>query len=127
MTMVIILVLAFRSSSSLAAAYGIAGVGAMTIDSVLISVVLRQMWNWNRFVVAALLLLFFSVDFTYLSANLLKIPAGGWFPLLVGAIAFTVLTTWAKGRQLMISRMNEASLPMEIFIKSAEPSENLVP
>src|SRR5438445_6746892 len=127
MTMVILLVLTFRSSSNLAAAYGIAVVGAMTIDSILISVVLRQMWRWNRLVVAGLLLLFFSVDFTYLSANLLKLPAGGWFPLLVGAIAFTVLTTWAKGRQLMISRMNEASLPMEIFIKSAAPSATRVP
>jgi KUP system potassium uptake protein len=127
MTMVILLVLTFRSSSNLAAAYGIAVTGAMLIDSVLISVVLRQMWNWNRFAVAGLLALFFTVDFTYLSANLLKIPAGGWFPLLVGAIAFTLLTTWAKGRQLMISRMNEASLPMEIFIKSAAPSAARVP
>src|SRR5205807_3763382 len=127
MGMVILLVLTFRSSSNLAAAYGIAVVGAMTIDSILISVVLRQMWRWNRFVVAGLLILLFSVDFTYLTANLLKIPAGGWFPLLVGAIAFTFLTTWAKGRQLMISRMNEASLPMEIFIKSAAPSAARVP
>ena len=127
MIMVILLVLTFRSSSNLAGAYGIAVVGAMLIDSVLITVVLRQMWNWNRFVVAGLLTLFFIVDFSYLSANLLKIPAGGWFPLLVGAIAFTFLTTWAKGRQLMISRMNEASLPMEIFIKSAAPSAARVP
>jgi KUP system potassium uptake protein len=127
MTMVILLVLTFRSSSNLAAAYGIAVTGAMLIDSVLISVVLRQMWNWNRYVVFGLLALFFTVDFTYLSANLLKIPAGGWFPLLIGAVAFTLLTTWAKGRQLMISRMNEASLPMEIFIKSAAPSAARVP
>ena len=127
MTMVILLVLTFRSSSNLAAAYGIAVAGAMMIDSFLISIVLRQMWNWNRFAVAGLLLLFFTVDFTYLSANLLKIPAGGWFPLLVGAIAFTLLTTGAKGRQLMIARMNEASLPMEIFIKSAAPSAARVP
>ena len=127
MIMVIVLVLTFRSSSNLAAAYGIAVTGAMLIDTVLIAVVLRQMWNWNRYVVFALLALFFTVDFTYLAANLLKIPAGGWFPLLIGAIAFTLLTTWAKGRQLMISRMNEASLPMEIFIKSAAPSAARVP
>jgi KUP system potassium uptake protein len=127
MTMVIILVVTFRTSSNLTGAYGIAVVGAMLIDSVLIAVVLRNMWNWNRYVVAGLLALFFTVDFAYLSANLLKIPAGGWFPLLVGAIAFTLLTTWAKGRQLMISRMNEASLPMEIFIKSAAPSAARVP
>jgi KUP system potassium uptake protein len=127
MTMVIILVLTFRSSSNLAAAYGIAVTGAMLIDTVLISVVLRQMWNWNRWVVIALLVVFFTVDGSYLAANLLKIPAGGWFPLLVGAIAFTFLTTWAKGRKLMIDRMNEASLPMEIFIKSAASSAARVP
>ncbi|MES2146782.1 MAG: potassium transporter Kup [Pseudomonadota bacterium] len=122
LTMVIILVLTFRTSSNLAAAYGIAVTGAMIIDTVLISVVLRHMWNWNKYVVAGLLALFFTVDFTYLTANMLKIPDGGWFPLLIGAIAFTFLTTWAKGRKLMIDRMNEASLPMEIFIKSAAPS-----
>jgi KUP system potassium uptake protein len=127
MTMVILLVLTFRSSSNLAAAYGIAVTGAMLIDSVLIAVVLREMWKWNRWAVAALLVLFFSVDFSYLSANLLKIPDGGWFPLLIGAIAFTFLTTWAKGRKLMIDRMNEASLPMEIFIKSAASSATRVP
>ena len=70
---------------------------------------------------------FGAVDLGYFSSNLTKIPAGGWFPLLVGAIAFTFLTTWAKGRQLMIARMNEASLPMEIFIKSAAPSAARVP
>jgi KUP system potassium uptake protein len=122
MTMVILLVVTFRSSSNLAAAYGVAVTGAMIIDTVLIAVVLRQMWNWNKYLVGALLAVFFAVDFAYLSANLLKVPAGGWFPLLVGAIAFTLLTTWARGRQLMIARMGEASLPMEIFIKSAAPS-----
>jgi KUP system potassium uptake protein len=120
--MVLLLVLTFRTSSNLAAAYGIAVTGAMLIDTVLIAVVLITMWKWNRILSGALLILFFAVDLGYFSSNLTKIPAGGWFPLLVGALAFTLLTTWAKGRQLMISRMNEASLPMEIFIKSAAPS-----
>jgi len=127
MVMVLILVLTFRTSSNLAAAYGIAVTGAMLIDTVLIAVVLIMMWKWNRILSGALLILFFTVDFGYFSSNLTKIPAGGWFPLLVGAIAFTFLTTWAKGRQLMINRMNEASLPMEIFIKSAAPSAARVP
>ena len=127
MTMVILLVLTFRNSSNLAAAYGIAVTGAMLIDTILIAVVLMYLWHWNRVVALSLVVLFFFVDFSYLSANLLKVPAGGWFPLLVGAIAFTFLTTWAKGRQLMIARMNEASLPMEIFIKSAAPSAARVP
>jgi KUP system potassium uptake protein len=127
MIMVILLVIMFGSSSNLAAAYGIAVTGAMLIDAVLISVVLLQLWKWNRFVAIGLLVLFFTVDGLYLGANLLKIPAGGWFPLLIGAIAFTLLTTWAKGRQLLIARMDEASLPMEIFIKSAASSAARVP
>jgi KUP system potassium uptake protein len=127
MIMVILLVIMFGSSSNLAAAYGIAVTGAMLIDAVLISVVLLQLWNWNRLVSIALLALFFTVDGLYLTANLLKIPAGGWFPLLIGAIAFTLLTTWAKGRQLLLARMDEASLPIEIFIKSAATSATRVP
>jgi len=127
MIMVILLVLMFRNSSNLAAAYGIAVTGAMLIDGVLIAVVLLYLWQWNRYVSLALLALFFAVDGAYLTANLLKVPQGGWFPLLVGAIAFTLLTTWAKGRKLLIDRMNEASLPMEIFIKSAASSAARVP
>jgi len=127
MTMVILLVIMFGSSSNLAAAYGIAVTGAMMIDAVLISVVLLQLWNWNRYLAIGMLALFFTVDGLYLGANLLKIPDGGWFPLLIGAIAFTLLTTWAKGRQLLLARMDEASLPMEIFIKSAATSATRVP
>ena len=127
MIMVILLVLMFGSSSNLAAAYGIAVTGAMLIDAVLISVVLLQLWNWNRYIAIGLLVLFFTVDGLYFTANLLKVPDGGWFPLLVGAVAFTMLTTWAKGRQLLLSRMDEASLPMEIFIKSAATSATRVP
>ena len=74
MIMVILLVLTFRSSSNLAAAYGIAVTGAMLIDTVLIAVVLSRLWNWNRWVVGGLLFLFFTTDFAYLSANLLKVP-----------------------------------------------------
>jgi KUP system potassium uptake protein len=127
MIMVLLLVVTFQSSSNLAAAYGIAVTGAMAIDTVLIAVVLITMWNWNRIVIAALLAIFITVDLGYFSSNLTKIPAGGWFPLLVGGIAFTLLTTWAKGRQLMIARLNESTLPMEIFIKSAAPSAARVP
>ena len=127
LVMVVLLVLMFGSSSNLAAAYGVAVTGAMLIDGVLIAVVLLTMWKWNRWLVAGLLTLFFFVDIAYFSANLLKVPQGGWFPLLIGAIAFTLLTTWATGRKLMIARMDEASLPMEIFIKSAAGSAARVP
>jgi KUP system potassium uptake protein len=126
MVMVIVLVLTFKSSSNLASAYGIAVTGAMTIDSVLLAVVLFSLWKWNRFLAVALLFMLFSVDIAYLAANLTKIPDGGWFPLLVGLICFTLLTTWARGRQLMIARMRESAMPVQVFIKSAASSAERV-
>jgi KUP system potassium uptake protein len=127
MTMVILLVLTFQSSSNLAAAYGIAVTGAMTIDSCLIAVVLFSLWKWNRFTAVALLAVFFTVDLAYFASNLTKVPDGGWFPLLVGLVAFTLLTTWAKGRKLMIDRLREAAMPISIFIESAATSATRVP
>ncbi|CAA9542401.1 MAG: Kup system potassium uptake protein [uncultured Sphingosinicella sp.] len=127
MVMVILLVVTFGSSSNLAAAYGIAVTGAMFIDSVLIAVVLFSLWRWNKLLAGLLLAVFFIVDIAYFGANLMKVPDGGWFPLLVGAVAFTLLTTWAKGRKLMINRMNEASMPIGVFIKSAANSAARVP
>jgi KUP system potassium uptake protein len=127
MIMVILLVLMFGSSSNLAAAYGIAVTGAMLIDGMLISVVLISLWKWPSWKAIPLLVIFFTIDLLYFGANLLKVPDGGWFPLLIGAIAFTLLTTWARGRKLMIDRMAEASLPIEVFIKSAATSAARVP
>jgi KUP system potassium uptake protein len=127
LVMVIILVLTFRSSSNLTAAYGIAVTGAMFIDTVLIAVVLFGMWKWNKVGAGLLLAIFFMVDIAYFGANLTKVPDGGWFPLLIGLVAFTFLTTWAKGRKLMIERMNEASMPIGVFIKSASNSATRVP
>ena len=99
----------------------------MLIDGVLISVVLSTLWKWPLWKSVPLLAVFFAIDLLYFSANLMKVPDGGWFPLLIGAIAFTLLTTWAKGRKLMIDRMAEASLPIEVFIKSAATSATRVP
>ncbi|MDT9597773.1 potassium transporter Kup [Sphingosinicella rhizophila] len=127
MVMVILLVLFFQNSSNLAAAYGIAVTGAMFIDTCLLSVVLFSLWRWKTWIAVPVLAIFFAVDLGYFSANLTKVPDGGWFPLLVGLVAFTLLTTWARGRQLMISRMREASMPVEIFIKSAAKSATRVP
>ncbi|GAA4041849.1 potassium transporter Kup [Sphingomonas rosea] len=127
MVMVLLLVVNFRSSSNLAAAYGIAVTGAMFIDTLLLAVVLTSLWKWPAWKAWPLLGLFLVVDIAYFGANLLKVPVGGWFPLLVGAIAFTMLTTWARGRQLMLLRMAESSLPMEVFVKSAAGSATRVP
>ena len=127
MVMVFLLVLFFQTSSNLAAAYGIAVTGAMFIDTCLLTVVLLSLWKWKPWLAAPILAVFFTVDLAYFAANLTKVPDGGWFPLLVGLIAFTLLTTWAKGRQLMIKRMNEAAMPAAIFIKSAAGSATRVP
>jgi KUP system potassium uptake protein len=127
MIMVIILVLTFRNSSNLAAAYGIAVTGAMFIDTCLLAVVLFSLWNWNRWAAVGTLIMFLIVDIAYFAANLTKVPDGGWFPLAVGVIAFTLLTTWAKGRALMQQRLRESAMPIEVFIKSAAGSAARVP
>jgi KUP system potassium uptake protein len=127
MVMVILLVLLFQSSSNLAAAYGVAVTGAMLIDTCLLTVLLFGLWKWKWWISVPLLTAFFIVDIAYFSANLMKVPDGGWFPLLIGLIAFTFLTTWARGRKLMIKRLDEAAIPMPVFIKSAAYSAARVP
>jgi len=124
---VILLVLFFRNSSNLASAYGIAVTGAMLIDTCLLAVLLLAVWRWKWWMALPVALVFFIVDGAYFAANVTKIGDGGWFPLLVGAIAFTLLTTWAKGRRLMRERMTEVSLPLDIFAKSARNSAATVP
>ncbi|WP_136162255.1 potassium transporter Kup [Sphingomonas flavalba] len=127
MTMVILLVLFFQTSSNLTSAYGIAVTGAMFIDTCLLAVVLFTLWRWNPLYAVPLVAVFALVDGAYFAANLTKVPDGGWFPLLIGLIAFTLLTTWAKGRKLMIERMREAAMPIMIFIESAASSATRVP
>ncbi|MEO6389219.1 MAG: potassium transporter Kup [Croceibacterium sp.] len=127
MVAVIVLVLVFRNSSNLASAYGIAVTGAMLIDTCLMGVLLVAVWKWKWWMAAPVILLFVVVDGGYFAANAVKIPYGGWFPLLVGAFAYTLLTTWAKGRRLLRERMSEIGLPLEIFAKSARNSTAKVP
>ncbi|WP_347304460.1 potassium transporter Kup [Croceibacterium sp. TMG7-5b_MA50] len=124
---VILLVLFFRNSSNLASAYGIAVTGAMLIDTCLMAVLLFAVWKWKWYLWVPVAALFFIVDGAYFLANATKIPSGGWFPLLVGGLAFILLTTWSKGRRLMRARMAEVSLPLDIFAKSARNSTARVP
>ena len=126
MTMVILLVLFFRTSSNLTSAYGIAVTGAMFIDTCLLGVALTRLWNWPLYAAAPLLGLFFLVDGAYFAANLTKVPDGGWFPLMIGLIVFTFLTTWSKGRTLMMERLREAAMPTKVFITSAINSASRV-
>jgi KUP system potassium uptake protein len=127
MVSVILLVLTFRNSSNLASAYGIAVTGAMLLDTCLLAVLVTLLWRWKWYVAVPVLATFFIVDGAYFGANLMKVADGGWFPLMIGAFAFTLLTTWAKGRRLMRARMSEMGLPLEIFAKSARNSTARVP
>jgi KUP system potassium uptake protein len=122
-----LLILMFRESSNLAAAYGIAVTGTMFISTCMVSVLVFRVWNWPPLIGGIVIALFMAVDGIYFASNLTKVPAGGWFPLLVGFIAFTMLTTWARGRQLMIERMREAAMPVQVFVRSAVNSATRVP
>jgi KUP system potassium uptake protein len=127
MIAVILLVLFFRSSSNLAAAYGIAVTGAVTIDTILLTVVLFSLWKWPAWKSVPMIALFFTVDMAYLGANLIKVPDGGWVPLVIAGAIFTMLTTWSRGRSLMRASMAESTIPMEVFAKSAHSSAQRVP
>ncbi len=127
MVMVMLLVVMFRESSNLAAAYGIAVTGTMFITTCMLTVLVLRVWNWPKWVAIPTLAVFFAIDTLYFASNLTKVPDGGWFPLLVALVAFTLLTTWARGRQLMIARMREAAMPLKVFISSAASSATRVP
>ena len=124
--MVILLVLGFRTSDNLASAYGIAVTGTMFITTCMIAVLVLSIWKWSKLWAVPLLTVLLLVDGAYFASNLTKIPDGGWFPLVVGLITFTFLTTWAKGRQLMMLRLRESAMPIEVFIKSAANSATRV-
>jgi len=119
---VIALVVGFRNSDSLAAAYGIAVTLAMLIDSILIYVVMRRLWNWPAWVAAGIAAPLLAIDLTFLLSNALKIPDGGWFPILIGAVVFTLLTTWKRGRIVLMDRLAEDAMPLDLFIQSIEAS-----
>lgn len=127
MIMVMLLIMMFGESSNLAAAYGIAVTGTMFISTCMIAVLVIRVWNWPPILAGVMVVLFLAVDGLYFASNLTKVPDGGWFPLLVGFVAFTMLTTWARGRQLMIERMREAAMPVQVFVRSAANSAIRVP
>jgi len=126
LVMVVVLVLGFKESGKLASAYGIAVTGTMLITTVMLGFLVFQIWRWNRVIAAATIGTFLVVDGVYFASNITKIPDGGWFPLLVALVSFTVLTTWAKGRRLMRERLEASALPLPVFVKSTGASVHRV-
>ncbi|MDE8653442.1 potassium transporter Kup [Novosphingobium album (ex Liu et al. 2023)] len=118
LVLVIMLVLGFRTSTNLAAAYGIAVTGTMFITACLLGVLAFSVWKWHPALAALATGAFLLIDGLYFASNVTKIPDGGWFPLLVAAVAFTLLTTWATGRRLMRDRLHEDAMPFDLFLKS---------
>jgi KUP system potassium uptake protein len=113
----VLLVLGFQSSGALASAYGIAVTGTMTITTLLFCAVARERWHWSRARVATLGAVFLLVDLSFLGANLVKIAKGGWFPLLVAAVVYVLMTTWKRGRETVTRILQDTALPLSLFLE----------
>ncbi|MGI8618223.1 MAG: potassium transporter Kup [Gemmatimonadaceae bacterium] len=113
----ILVVLGFRHSSAIGAAYGIAVTGTFTMTTLLMFVLARSWWNWDRWRAGLFLAAFLTVDLAFLGANVLKVAHGGWVPLLIGAILFLMMTTWFRGRAIVQDMMNRSTLPMDLLIQ----------
>jgi KUP system potassium uptake protein len=124
---VLLLVLGFRSSSGLAAAYGIAVTGAMLVDSLLIAVVMTLAWRWPRPLVGTLLAGFLVIDLGFLGANAVKVVSGGWLPLGIALMLFVCLTTWRRGRQILLADLQEETLGLDEFLRTLRPDLPRVP
>ena len=113
---VVALVVGFQNSSNLAAAYGIAVTTTMLIDTVLVAFVMVLLWRWNLMLVALVVGSLLVVDIAFFSANIIKIPEGGWFPIAMALVSFTVLTTWRRGRRLLLDEMARQTFPLVDFL-----------
>ncbi|HYF65782.1 MAG TPA: potassium transporter Kup [Herpetosiphonaceae bacterium] len=118
-----LVVVAFQTSSNLAAAYGIAVTSTMAITSIIFYVVARQRWGWSALKAGALIGFFLVIDMAFLIANAVKIPHGGWFPLVVAVVLFTIMTTWKRGQRIVAERASSDQLLSELtdLIKTDPP------
>ena len=117
---VLLLVALFRSSSALASAYGIAVTGTMVVTAIMAIIVIRRVWQWPWAGALALMLPFVLIDFTFLTANLLKIFEGGWVPLALGTIVMTIMYTWRRGSRMLFEKTRRLETPLESLVKSLE-------
>lgn len=126
LVMVLLLVLGFGESTRLASAYGISVIGTMLITTAMLAFLLFKVWRWNRWLATATIIVFAAIDSAFFLSNATKIADGGWVPLLIAGVIFTILTTWAKGRSILRERLLADSVPIEIFTKSTAQSVHRV-
>ena len=119
-TGVVLIVLIFRSSNALAAAYGIAVTGIMVFSTVLVGIVAVKQWRWPKHVVLPLFGFLALVDLAFLSSNALKIAEGGWLPLAIAGFVYVVMETWRLGRRAHLEQIRNDSMPMNLFLERAE-------
>ena len=123
---VVLIVLIFKSSDALAAAYGIAVTGVMVISTLLVGIVAWHQWRWNRFLVIGLFGILGLIDLAFLTSNTLKIVQGGWLPLAVAGCVFVVMDTWRVGRRVHMEKIRDSSLPLELFLERADKTPQRV-
>ncbi len=115
------LVLGFQKSTNLAAAYGVAVTATMVITTILAAMVALRLWGWKPALVIPVTAFFLLIDSSFFGANIIKLVDGGWFPLLVGILVYTLLSTWKKGREILAERLRQESLPIEEFVANVKP------
>ncbi len=115
---VAIVVIMFQNSSALTHAYGLAVTGAMMIDGLLAAVVARWLWGWNRWLAYSVFGGFFIVDFMFLASNTLKIPTGGWFPIIAAAAALAAFMVWNRGREILVTKLYRDAMPIREFLET---------
>jgi KUP system potassium uptake protein len=127
LALVVMLAIGFRNSGNLAAAYGIAVTGTMVITACMMGVLTYVVWKWPPFVAIVTTGAFLIVDGLYFASNATKIPDGGWFPLLIAGIVFTMLTSWATGRRLVRTHLEDGAMDLALFVRSTAHSIKRVP
>ncbi len=123
---VVLIVLIFKSSDALAAAYGIAVTGVMVISTMLVSIVAYRQWKWGPMLTGAVFGGLALIDLSFLGANSLKIVDGGWLPLLIAAVVFVLMDIWRKGRRAHLEKIRSESLPLDLFLERADKTPTRV-
>ena len=123
---IIVLIFIFQTSSQLSQAYGLAVTMTMLCDTLLIAVFIRYTWKWSMPKLVLLIIPFLVLDLVLVSATSLKVLSGGWVPLLIGGIAFMLLMTWKQGRELTFAKLQQDTLPLDLFVQSIGDQANWV-